>query len=297
MMNAERKRAMLAEALRGERLIAAPGVFEMISAKIADRMGFGALYLTGYGVAASHLGLPDAGLASYADVLERVRVVANGTSTPLICDADTGFGGLLNVQHTVRGFEDAGCAAVQLEDQQMPKKCGFTPGRRVVPIEEMTDKIAVALETRRDCNLLIVARTDARASLGLEESLLRAQAFSEAGADVVFVQALESADELRQLASRVDTPLLVNMGKGGTLPPLSQRELEDLGFRIAIYPNLGMLAAARALDSAYRALQSGDEGAVAAVPAYAPDTMHRLTGFEEVWAFERKWSSPRRREP
>ena len=147
-MNASEKRAALAGAIRDGQFVVAPGVYDMISAKIADGMGFPALYMTGYGVAASHLGLPDAGIASYADVVGRVRTIAGGTASPLICDADTGFGGLLNVRHTVQGYEDAGCSAIQLEDQEMPKKCGHTPGRRVVPIEDMVEKIRVAAEAR-----------------------------------------------------------------------------------------------------------------------------------------------------
>ena len=170
-MNASEKRAALAGAIRDGQFVVAPGVYDMISAKIADGMGFPALYMTGYGVAASHLGLPDAGIASYADVVGRVRTIAGGTASPLICDADTGFGGLLNVRHTVQGYEDAGCSAIQLEDQEMPKKCGHTPGRRVVPIEDMVEKIRVAAEARRDPNFLIIARTDARTSLGLDEAL------------------------------------------------------------------------------------------------------------------------------
>ena len=133
-MNASEKRAALAGAVKDGNFVVAPGVYDMISAKVADGLGFRALYMTGYGVAASHLGLPDAGIASYADVVGRVRTIAGGTASPLICDADTGFGGLLNVRHTVQGYEDAGCSAIQLEDQEMPKKCGHTPGRRVVPI-------------------------------------------------------------------------------------------------------------------------------------------------------------------
>jgi 2-methylisocitrate lyase-like PEP mutase family enzyme len=291
-MNAAEKRLALVEALRSGRFVLAPGVFEMVSAKLADRMKFPALYMSGYGIAASHLGLPDAGLASYADVVERVRRIAGGTVTPLICDADTGFGGLLNVQHTVRGFEDAGCAAVQIEDQAVPKKCGFTPGRRMIPIAAMQDKIRVALAARRDPNLLIIARTDARSSLGLDEAIRRGQAYAEAGADIIFIQAPESIAELEQIAASIDRPLLANMGIGGKTPPLSAMELQKLGFAIAIYPNPGLLAAAAALEAVYGRLRQGASTAEIGLPASAIDAMHRLMGFEEVWAFEEEW--PRR---
>ena len=217
-MNASEKRAALAGAIRDGQFVVAPGVYDMISAKIADGMGFGALYMTGYGVAASHLGLPDAGVASYADIVGRVRTIAGGTASPLICDADTGFGGLLNVRHTVQGYEDAGCSAIQLEDQEMPKKCGHTPGRRVVPIEDMVEKIRVATEARRDPNFLIIARTDARTSLGLDEALARGHAFAEAGADVIFIEAPESEAEIARIGKTFDKPLLANMVDSGKTP-------------------------------------------------------------------------------
>jgi len=288
-MNAGEKRAALSGAVRCGELVVAPGVFEMISAKIADGMGFGALYMTGYGVAASHLGVPDAGLASYGDVVERVRVIANGTDTPLICDADTGFGGLLNVRHTVRGFEQAGCAAVQIEDQVAPKKCGYTPDRRVIPAEEMVTKIRVALEAREDPNLLIIARTDARTELSLEQALDRGKAYARAGADVVFVQAPECAEELKRIGQEIDSPLAANMGDGRTEPALSPAELSELGFELVIYPGLGMLACAAALEASYGALREGAIPAGLAASLYARDQMHRLMGFEDVWAFESRW--------
>ena len=146
-----------------DRVIAAPGVYDMVSLRMAAAMGFDALYMTGYGTVASHLGLPDAGLASYADMVGRVEAMARMAETPLIADGDTGYGGLLNVRHAVRGYEQAGAAAIQLEDQEFPKKCGHTPGRRVVPADDMVRKIAVAAEARTSPDFLIIARTDARA--------------------------------------------------------------------------------------------------------------------------------------
>ncbi|TBR27933.1 MAG: isocitrate lyase/PEP mutase family protein, partial [Reyranella sp.] len=153
---------------RGE-FILAPGVYDGISARVADRMGFPALYMTGYGATASMLGLPDAGLATYSDMLGRAEMICSVVETPLIADADTGYGGLLNVQRTIRGYEAAGVAAIQIEDQEMPKKCGHTPGRRVVPAEDMVLKLRVAAEARRHEETLIVARTDARAAQRLVE--------------------------------------------------------------------------------------------------------------------------------
>ena len=168
----------LRKALAGKGLVTAPGVYDMISAKIADGLGFSALYMTGYGVSAS-LGLPDAGLASYTEMVERVAQICQGTTTPVICDADTGFGGLLNVERTVRGYERAGAAAIQIEDQVFPKKCGHTPGRRVVPIDQMVRKIEVAAASRASADFLIVARTDARTNHGLDEALRRGEAYRQ----------------------------------------------------------------------------------------------------------------------
>src|SRR5258706_9757754 len=167
--------------------IVAPGVFEMLSAKIADGLGFKALYMTGYGISSSHLGLADAGLVTYRDMVERARRIAEGTDTPLIADADTGFGGLLNIRHTVRGYEAAGVQAIQIEDQETPKKCGHTPNRRVIPARDMCRKIEVAVDARTLPDTLIIARTDARTSLGLDEAIRRGQDYAKAGADIVFV--------------------------------------------------------------------------------------------------------------
>src|SRR6185312_16242834 len=168
-MTVNAKARALREKLAKGEFILAPGIYDGISARVADRMGFAALYMTGYGATASMLGLPDAGLATYSDMVGRAEMICSVIDTPLIADADTGYGGLLNVQRTVRGYEAAGVAAIQIEDQEMPKKCGHTPGRRVVPAGDMVLKIKVAAEARRDPDTLIVARTDARTAHGLDE--------------------------------------------------------------------------------------------------------------------------------
>jgi 2-methylisocitrate lyase-like PEP mutase family enzyme len=205
--------AALKATLAAGDFIVAPGVFEMFSAKIADRMGFKALYMTGYGVSASHLGLADAGLVTYRDMVERARTIAQGTKTPLIADADTGFGGLLNVRETVRGYEAAGVQAIQIEDQEMPKKCGHTPDRRVVALADAVKRIEVAVEARRSKDFLVIARTDARTALGLDEAIRRACAFAEAGADILFVEAPESEEEFRRVGQALGRKawLLANM--------------------------------------------------------------------------------------
>jgi len=194
---------------------------------------------------------------------------------------------LLNVRHTVRGYESAGAAGIQLEDQEIPKKCGHTPGRRVIPTADMVRKIEVAVEARHSDDFLIVARTDARSSLGLKEALHRAEEFQKAGADVLFIEAPESETELEQIGKSFDVPLLVNMVEGGKTPLLDAERLRALGFQIAIFPATGFLAAAAALDSAYRQLHTGSTERLQ-VPLFKFEDMNRLMGFEEIWEFERQ---------
>jgi len=282
----------LAARLRLPGLISAPGIFDMISAKLADSIGFDVLYMTGYGVVASHLGLPDAGLATYSDMVGRLRQMVSGIATPLIADGDTGYGGLLNVDFTVRGYEAAGAQAIQLEDQEFPKKCGHTPGRRVIPIEQAAHRIRVAAQARDSKEFLIVARTDARTSMGLDEALRRGEAFARAGADILFIESPESVDEMERIGRAFDLPLVANMVEGGRTPILARAELEDLGFKIAIFPTSGFLAMAAALASVFGELRA--QGSIKNWPGafYGFDAFSRLMGFERVWDFDRRNAEP-----
>src|SRR5215204_6292854 len=219
-------RTRLKDVLASGTFVLAPGVFDMFSARVADRIGFPALYMTGYGVSGSYLGVADAGLVTYRDMVERARTIADGTSVPLIADADTGFGGLINVRETVRGYEAAGVQAIQIEDQEMPKKCGHTPNRRVIPTREMCRKIEVAVNARTRDDRLIIGRTDARTGLGLDEAIERGKAFAKAGADVIFVEAPESEDEFKRIGEAIEAPLLANMVPTGKSPAVSAEKLE-----------------------------------------------------------------------
>jgi len=274
--------------LEAGEFIVAPGVFDMVSAKLADRLGFKALYMTGYGVSVSHLGQPDAGLATYTDMVGRAGTIAQGTRTPLIADADTGYGGLLNVRHTVRGYEAAGVQGIQLEDQEMPKKCGHTPNRRVVPAQDMVRKIEVAVEARRNDDTLIIARTDSRTALGLDQAIARGRAYRKAGADVIFIEAPESEDEFKRVGQEIDAPLLANMVPTGKSPVLSEQMLRDYGFRIAIYPTAGLASACAAMQRTYAYLR--ENGSLIGSPqeAFTMQQLHELTGFPEVWEFEQR---------
>ena len=281
--------AALKQAITEGEMVVAPGVYDLISALIADRMGFRALYITGYGAVASHLGLPDAGIATMTEMLGRVGQIAKMTGTPIIADADTGYGGLLNVHHTVRAYEAAGVSAIQLEDQEFPKKCGHTPGRAVVPAEDMVKKIRVAVDSRESDDFLIIARTDSRTSLGLDEAIRRGCAYAEAGADIVFVEAPESEAELAEIAESIDAPVLANMVNGGSTPVLRADRLHELGFALAIFPGAGFLAAGAALETVYDDIKVNGTTTERS-NLYDFGAFNRLVGFEVVWAFDKRYA-------
>lgn len=268
--------------------VTCPGVFDLVSAKLADRSKADALYITGYGTVASYLGLPDAGLATYSQMLDRVQAIVQAVRKPVIADGDTGYGGLLNVHHTVRGYERAGAAAIQLEDQQNPKKCGHTPNRHVVPVKDMINRLTVASDARSSKDFLIIARTDARTSLGLDEAIRRGEAYARAGADIIFIESPESEAEMRKIGSALDVPLVSNQLHGGRTPILSPQKLREIGYRMAIYPTAGLLASAYALNSVYRSLAKGEP---VQAPLYDFDEFSAMIGFREVWDFEKKYAA------
>ncbi len=269
--------------------VVAPGVYDLISALVADGAGFSALYVTGYGTVASYLGLPDAGLATFTDMLGRIETIVERTGTPVIADADTGYGGLLNVRHTVRGYERAGVSAIQIEDQEFPKKCGHTLNRRVVPARDMVDKIRVAVDTRHSPDMLLIARTDARTALGLDQAIERGHAYAEAGADIVFIESPESEEEMIRIGASFDVPLLANMVETGRTPVLHPDRLKEIGFSLAIYPATGFLATAGALESTYATLKRNGEAVAVPTFGYSLEKFNRLIGFEDVWAFDKRY--------
>ena len=229
------KRQALAQRLRGREFTVAPGIFEMISSRIADGFGFECLYMTGYGTVASYLGVPDAGLGSYADMVNRAGSMADVTSTPIIADADTGYGNALNVIRTVREYERAGVAGIHIEDQEMHKRCGHFFGKSLIEKDEMVGKLKAALDARQDEDCMIIARTDARTAVSFEEALDRAQAYAEAGADVIFFESPRSIEELTEVPKAIDKPVLANMVETGLTPLLSAPELQKLGYGVVIF--------------------------------------------------------------
>jgi 2-methylisocitrate lyase-like PEP mutase family enzyme len=248
----------LRERLSESRIVLAPGVCDALTAAIAADAGFEALYVSGAAIAYTLLGRPDIGLVSMTEVADHVARIADRVPTPLIVDADTGYGNALNVQRTVRAFERAGAAMIQLEDQTFPKRCGHLDGKGVIPMAEMVGKIRAAVDARRSAATLILARTDAVAIEGLEAAVQRAHAYAEAGADALFVEAPRTREDLARVTAALGgtRPLLANMVEGGRTPVLSAPELEAIGFRIVIFPGGIVRALARTARDYYASLAS-----------------------------------------
>ena len=245
-------RARLSES----RIVLAPGVCDALTAAIAAESGFEALYVSGAAIAYTRLGRPDIGLVSMSEVADHVARIADRVATPLIVDADTGYGNALNVQRTVRAFERAGAAMIQLEDQTFPKRCGHLDGKGVIPTAEMVGKIRAAVDARQSAGTLILARTDAVAIEGLDAAVQRAHAYAEAGADALFVEAPRTREDLARVTAALGTsrPLLANMVEGGKTPVLSAPDLEAIGFRIVIFPGGIVRALARTAHDYYTSL-------------------------------------------
>lgn len=278
---------ILREKLNSGKFFVVPGIQDMITAVIANKVGFDIVYGTGYWLTASAWGLPDAGIATYTEMRNRMETLARTSNAAVIADGDTGYGGLLNVHHTVKGYEASGVTAIQIEDQEFPKKCGHTPFKRLISTEDMVEKIQVAVDSRESEDFVVIARTDARESEGLDGVLRRLEAYSKAGADVLFPEALHSEEEMRKACSVLDKPCMANMSNHGKTPVPPAEVLAEIGYAYAIYPSLTSLAAAAAMEKVLRDLKDNGVG--------QPDGLFdfsefcSLIGFEDVWAFEKKW--------
>ena len=226
----------LRELVNREEILVAPGTYDPLMAKLIAHAGFDAVYMTGAGVSHSTLAMPDIGLTTMTEMVERARRIADASELPVIADADTGYGNAINVMRTVKEYERAGVAAIHIEDQEMPKRCGHFAGKTVVPKEEMMGKLKAALDTRQDGDFLIIARTDARTAVGFEEAVERGQAYAEVGADIVFVESPKSVQELEKIGQSINRPLLANMVETGLTPLLPAAELQKLGFSVVIFP-------------------------------------------------------------
>lgn len=251
-MSTRKTLRQLADARRG---VIVPGAFNALSAKVIEDLGFEAIYITGAGVTNMWFGLPDQGFMGLTDIADHTARIRDAVSVPLIVDADTGFGNALNVRHTVRTLERAGADCIQLEDQVAPKRCGHFSGKDVISTEEAVNKIKAAVDARQDADLLIMARTDAAAVYGFEAAVERAQAFAEAGADILFVEAVTTAEDIRALPQRLPQPQLMNMVIGGKTPIVNATELADLGYGIVLYANAALQGAVAGMQKALTVLR------------------------------------------
>lgn len=241
------------------KIIVLPGVFDALSARIAEQVGFGAMFQTGYGSAAALLGMPDFGFLNAGETVDNARRIIRAVKAPVLVDADTGYGNPLNVWRLVQDLESFGAAGIFLEDQIWPKRCGHMVGKDVIPKDDYLPKLKAAVEARKSKDFIIVARTDARAPLGLNEAIARGKAYRKAGADVVFVEAPRSVQELKKVADEIDAPLVANMIEDGVTPTMPAKELLKLGYRIAVFPLSGLYSATYAMREVFSELKKTGE--------------------------------------
>ena len=268
-----------------------PGVYDTLSAKIAERAGFPLAFVSGYAVAATFIGQPDLGLLTQTEIVERARQVCGAVDIPILVDADTGYGNALNVVRTVRELMDAGAAGCFLEDQEWPKRCGHMQGKRVVSREAWLEKVRAAVDTRGRRDFFIVARTDALAAVGMDEALARVEAARAAGADATFVEAPASLDELREIGRRAPRPTVANMVEQGRTPVLGRSELAALGFDLILYPVAGLYASAQALTGVYRHLHEAGT-TPGAEPLMPFERFNELIGVDESRALAARFEEP-----
>lgn len=271
------KAKKLRELMARKGIIVAPGGFTPLAGIIAEQLGFDCLYMSGYGVSAFRLGSPDIGLMTMSEALDSARNMARATSLPLISDVDTGYGNAANMQRTVEEFELAGVAGIQMEDQVWPKRCGHMEGKQLIPAEEMANKIRAAVEARKDKDFVIIARTDANTVLGFDEAIRRLKLYGESGADILFFESPVSMEETRKIPSLLPgRHLMINMSEGAKTPIMTNQELEDLGYKLVIWPSSATWAAAKAIRDIFAELK--EKGTTAG----ALDTMFLFHEFNEI---------------
>lgn len=285
----EKTTTILRRLLAGNEPIRAPGVVDCIGARIVAKEGFEAIYMTGAGTTASRLGWPDVGLLTMTEMADNAQRIAEASGLPLVADADTGYGGPLNVQRTIRSYERAGVAALHIEDQQWPKRCGHLDGKTLIAVEDMVSHIKAACDARHDQDLVVIARTDAIAVEGFEAALERAQRYEQAGADVIFVEAPRDLAQLSEVPKRLKKPALFNMAASGKTPFLSVEEIKALGFKLILYPNFMMLAAIPAMHKVLQEIKTKGSikdlvGEVASFQEF-----FNLLGMDDVKLLEEKY--------
>lgn len=278
--------------LNQERVLLAPGVYDALSALVAEQAGFEALYLSGASIAYTRLGRSDVGLTTYSEVVETLARITERITLPVIVDADTGFGNALNVMRTVKGFERAGAAMIQLEDQTFPKRCGHLDGKTVVPVQEMVGKLKAALDARTNADTLILARTDALASEGLDAALERAERYLECGVDALFVEALRTPEQMDAACTRFShrIPMLANMVEGGKTPVQNANELQTRGFRVVIFPGGTARAVAHTLQGYYASLHQHQTTAPWQEQMLDFDGLNEVIGTAELMAAGKRYN-------
>lgn len=282
------------ELFASKKTIIAPGAHDMLTAKIIGRLGFNAVYMTGYGQSASHLGKPDVGLMTMSEMVSRAANMVECAGVPVIADADTGFGNAVNVMRTVREYEKAGVAVIQLEDQVMPKKCGHMIGREVIPMDEMVGKIKAAVDARIDPNFMIMARTDARTVLGIEAALERAHAYKEAGADIIFVESPESEAEMRRINEELpDCLTLANMVEGGRTPMFKNTQLSEFGYNLIIYPTASVYVTTKAMVDLWESMRRDDTTETLIDTMIPFSEFNEIMGLPEIRAVEANYATGR----
>lgn len=275
--------------LKSDGIIVMPCCFDPLSAKLVEQEGFSLSFMSGFAAAAARLGVPDTGLISYGEVIDQGRNICDAVSIPVIGDGDTGYGNALNIKRTVRGFAKAGFAAVMIEDQVAPKRCGHTAGKAVVDREDAFERIRAAVDAREEGHdILILARTDARHDHGLDEAIDRARRFRELGADILFVEAPRSKDEMLRICEELPGPKMANMIEGGLTPVLTPKELQQIGFHIAAYPITLMAAAMKAMTGVLAELKTGRVRPDSLMPF---DEVKARIGFDQYFEAEKQYSS------
>ena len=269
-----------------------PGVANALSARVAEEAGYEAVYLTGAGVTNTFLGIPDLAFVSVPELVEHVAAIRDATDLPVVVDGDTGFGNAVNAYHTVRRLERAGASAIQIEDQSVPKRCGHFAGKAVIPCAEMAGKVAAAVDARRDDDFLVIARTDARAVEGFDAALERAAAYADAGADLTFVEAPESLEEIRRIPQRLAVPQLVNMVIGGRTPVVARQELAAMGYGLTLYANAALQGAVLGMRRALERLRA--DGLLGEDPELVAsfDERQRLVSKARFDALEARYAAP-----
>ena len=283
-------RKKLKELVQARRGVIVPGAFNALSAKVIEDLGFEAIYVTGAGVTNMWFGMPDQGFMGLAEIADHTARIRDTVAVPLLVDADTGFGNALNVIHTVRTLERAGADCIQLEDQVAPKRCGHFSGKEVISTEEAVNKIKAAVDARRDADLMIMARTDAAATLGFEAAVERAQKFAEAGADILFVEAVTQAEEVRALPQRLPQPQLMNMVIGGRTPIFNAQQLGELGYGIVLYANAALQGAVMGMQKALTVLRDEKEVQEASGLVTPFAERQRLVGKPDWDALEKRYT-------